>query len=62
MQPECKLDDVWNAFAGLALALLILEGLGVAACGQEPLFQMILTDDAEMLCGDRLGVLAHRGQ
>ena len=62
MQPESKLDDVWDAFAGRALALLVLERVGVAACGKEALLQVIHTDHAEMLGGDRLGVLAHRGQ
>jgi hypothetical protein len=62
MQTECKLDDVWDVFAGRALALLIFERLGGTACGQETLFEMILADDAEMFCGDRLGMLAHRRQ
>ena len=47
---------------GGALAQLILEGIGVAACRQETLLEMLGTDDAEMLGGDRLAVLAHRGQ
>ena len=62
MQPESELDDVGDAFAGRALALLILERVSVAACGQESLLEMILADDAEMLGGDRLAVLAHRRQ
>ena len=49
MQPESELDDVWDAFAGRALALLVLERVGVAACGKEAVLEMILTDDAEML-------------
>ena len=62
VQPESELDDVGDAFAGRALALLILERLGVAACRQESLLEMLSTDDAEMLRGDRLAVLAHRRQ
>ena len=62
MQPESELDDVWDAFAGRALALLVLERVGVTACGKESVLEMVLTDDAKMLCGNRLGVLAHRGQ
>src|SRR5262245_59110554 len=62
MQPERELDDVRDAFAGRAIALLVLERVGVAACGQEALLEMALADDAEMLRGDRLGMLAHRGQ
>ena len=62
MQPEGKLDDVGDAFAGHALAALVLEGVGVAACGQESLLEMLGADDAEMLGGDRLAVLAHRRQ
>ena len=62
MQPESELDDVWDAFTGRALALLVLERVGVAACGEESVLEMTLADNAEMLCGDRLGVLAHRGQ
>src|SRR5262245_28322699 len=34
MQPEGELDDVWDAFAGRALALLVLERVGAAACGE----------------------------
>ena len=62
MQPEGKLDDVGDAVAGHAFAPLILEGLGVAACCQEPLLEMLGADDAEMLRGNRLAVLAHRRQ
>jgi hypothetical protein len=62
MQPESKLDDVRYAFTSRALALLVLEGVSVAACGQESLVQMTLADDAEMFGGDQLRVLAHRRQ
>src|SRR5215470_11106886 len=40
MQPEGNLDDVRNALAGHAFAALILEGIEVAACCQEPLLEM----------------------
>src|SRR5215471_7826037 len=60
MQAESNLDNVRNPFAGQALSLLILEGVGIAACRQEPLFEMLSTNDAEMLRRDRLAVLAPR--
>ena len=31
VQTECTFDDAWNAVIGRALALLIFEGIGVAA-------------------------------
>jgi hypothetical protein len=62
MQAEGKLDDVGNALAGEAFALLILERFGVAARRQEALLEMLGADDAEMLRVDRLAVFAHRRQ
>ena len=41
MQPEGKLDDVGDAVAGHAFALLIFEGLSVAARCQKSLLEML---------------------
>ena len=62
MQAERELDDVRDALAGHAFALLIFERVGVAARREETLLEMLGADDAEMLRGDRLAVLAHRRQ
>src|SRR5215471_2032332 len=61
MQAERELDDVGNAVLD-APALLIRERLGIAARRQEPLLEMILANDAEMLRIDRLAVLAQRSE
>src|SRR5438046_2764805 len=61
VQPECKLDDVRDAFVR-AFALFIFEGIGIAACGKETLLEMVLANDAEMLWGNWLRIFAHRRQ
>jgi hypothetical protein len=60
MQPEGKLDNVADTVRCHALAALILEGFRVSACGQKPLLQVINTDHAEVLGGNRLAVTLHR--
>src|SRR5262249_56472721 len=62
MQGKCNFDEVGDAVAGEALALLVLERLGVAACGQDALPEMVDADDAEQLRVDRLAVSLHRRQ
>src|SRR5262249_34699059 len=59
MQAESDLDDVGNSILGDALALLIFEGVGVTARCEKSLLEMLGTDDAEMMRGHRLAVLAH---
>src|ERR1700683_2270128 len=62
MQPEGELDDVGNAGVAHAFALLILEGLRIAAGRQEALFQVVGADNAETGGIDRLSVPLHRSQ
>ena len=51
MQTERELDDVGNAFVGHALACLIFECLGVAACRQKMVLEMVVADDAQDASG-----------
>jgi len=62
MQAECELDDVGDPIIGHPLALLIFEGVAVAARQQETLLEMFSADHAKMLWGNRLAVLAQRHQ
>src|SRR5262249_14913444 len=62
MQPERELDDVGNAFAGHALAALILESIDIAARCKKPLLEMLDTNDTKMLGSNRLAVPPHRSQ
>jgi hypothetical protein len=62
METERELDDVRNPFAGQTLALFILERIGVAACREETLLEVISANDPEVLRGNGLRVLAHRRQ
>src|SRR5208337_4231799 len=58
MQPECELDDVGDT-VGHAFALLILEGVQIAADSQESRLQMLGADNAETGWIDRLAAPLH---